>query len=367
LIPSNKDLGRMGRSDLLRLLEKAREREKQEAFQKLFKVGKAKLELAFPTLHHGFQVSSTHGPESQAPPAASSEPSHDSGSPPEPVGAVGLPAPVDDVRPRVGGDLDGGVHLHEEVMPKLFTQTVKAGNKERRVFYRQNVADDAAIRQIFGRKEYDLIGARFPGGTSFSRYRDLIDYAASMAPKRPLIVDAGANIGMASLYFAMTLPSPRILAIEPEASNVEVLTANLTDPLAGPVLDAQIFHGALASSSGAGTLIDPGNGSQSFRAVLGGDGQLPCVSINDIYAHRAPDTFPWIVKIDIEGAEAEVFSKNLEWIAETPLLIVELHDWLHPKKGTGTPFLRAIAALDRDFVYAGESVFSIANNMGAGR
>jgi FkbM family methyltransferase len=246
-------------------------------------------------------------------------------------------------------------------MKKLFTQTVKAGNKERTVYYRQNVADDAAIRQIFQRKEYDLISPRFPGGTSFPRYRDLIDYAAAMAPRRPLIVDAGANIGTASLYFAMTLPAPRILAIEPEAGNVEVLKANLDG------LDAQVFHGALASSSGTGTLVDPGNGAQSFRAELGGDGQLVCVSINDIYAHLATDAFPWIVKIDIEGAEAEVFSKNLEWIEETPLLIVELHDWLLPKKGTGTPFLRAIAALDRDFVYAGESVFSVANNMGAGR
>ena len=70
---------------------------------------------------------------------------------------------------------------------------------------------------------------------------------------------------------------------------------------------------------------------------------------------------PFIVKIDIEGFEAELFSRNLEWLDRFYVLIIELHDWMLPRQRSSQSFLRAIGALDRDFLYAGENVFSIAN------
>jgi hypothetical protein len=70
---------------------------------------------------------------------------------------------------------------------------------------------------------------------------------------------------------------------------------------------------------------------------------------------------PFLVKIDIEGAEQDLFSCNVEWIEKFPILIIELHDWLLPSQGTSRNFLKAIAPLDRDFVFFGENIFSIAN------
>jgi hypothetical protein len=61
--------------------------------------------------------------------------------------------------------------------------------------------------------------------------------------------------------------------------------------------------------------------------------------------------------------EAELFAANTGWVARTPLLIVELHDWLLPKAGTARTFLRCISQLDRDFVHIGENIFSIANDL----
>ena len=46
-------------------------------------------------------------------------------------------------------------------------------------------------------------------------------------------------------------------------------------------------------------------------------------------------------------------------------LIVELHDWLIPKGKTSQPFLQCIAKLDRDFIYRGEDIYSIANDFDA--
>ncbi len=77
---------------------------------------------------------------------------------------------------------------------------------------------------------------------------------------------------------------------------------------------------------------------------------------------RSGGYFPFIVKIDIEGFESELFSGNTDWINEFPVLIIEMHDWLFPGQRTSTNFLKTISQLDRDFVYLGENVFSIRND-----
>jgi hypothetical protein len=69
------------------------------------------------------------------------------------------------------------------------------------------------------------------------------------------------------------------------------------------------------------------------------------------------------VKIDIEGAEADVFARNTDWLKRTPVVMIELHDWLFPKKQTAAAFLRCIADEPRDFIGAGENVISIAHNL----
>lgn len=73
--------------------------------------------------------------------------------------------------------------------------------------------------------------------------------------------------------------------------------------------------------------------------------------------------FPFIVKVDIEGAEADIFAGNTDWLKNTPLVIIELHDWLMPKQGTAAGFLQCIAGQPRDFIAMGENVFSIAHTL----
>ncbi len=52
-------------------------------------------------------------------------------------------------------------------------------------------------------------------------------YAIDLPFLPKTIVDAGANIGTASIYFAQAYPEARIIAIEAEASNFEVLVRNV--------------------------------------------------------------------------------------------------------------------------------------------
>src|SRR5260370_13944534 len=53
---------------------------------------------------------------------------------------------------------------------------------------------------------------------------DEYDSPFQLSPR--VIVDAGANVGMATLFFAQRDPEAKILAIEPEASNFEMLKQN---------------------------------------------------------------------------------------------------------------------------------------------
>jgi hypothetical protein len=45
------------------------------------------------------------------------------------------------------------------------------------------------------------------------------------------------------------------------------------------------------------------------------------------------------------------------------VLVIELHDWMLPRAANSGPFLREIAVRDRDFVYHGENIFSISNQL----
>ena len=131
-------------------------------------------------------------------------------------------------------------------------------------------------------------------------------------------------------------------------------------------LDVEPQQAALASSSGSSKVVDAGLGYWGYRteSAGGGSGGVPNVTVGDIYRRHEQGFFPFMVKIDIEGAEQEVFSANTEWVAETPVIIVELHDWMLPKQGSALPFLRTIADLDRDFLHLGENAISIANKLG---
>jgi FkbM family methyltransferase len=163
---------------------------------------------------------------------------------------------------------------------------------------------------------------------------------------------------------AANLPRALVVAIEPNNANFQLLVKNVEG------LDVETIHGAISSTSGSARVVDPGKGHWGYRTeAVDGDSRaaetVPRVTVNDIYGRHASSFFPYIVKIDIEGGEMDLFSANTEWVDRTPLIIIELHDWLLPKRGTAGPFLKCISKLDRDFVYSGANmnIYSIANDL----
>jgi hypothetical protein len=67
-----------------------------------------------------------------------------------------------------------------------------------------------------------------------------------------------------------------------------------------------------------------------------------------------------IVKLDVEGAEMNIFSDAYsEWLSKTRLLIVELHDRMKP--GSSDPFWKAIRQFDFTRFDRGENLCFINN------
>jgi FkbM family methyltransferase len=71
---------------------------------------------------------------------------------------------------------------------------------------------------------------------------------------RPLIADVGANIGLSVLYFIDNLPSPHIMAIEPDLENFKLLSKNVDG------LDVETIRRAASSTKGKTRVVDPGRG-----------------------------------------------------------------------------------------------------------
>lgn len=175
--------------------------------------------------------------------------------------------------------------------------------------------------------------------------------------RTPLIIDCGGNIGLAARYFAENFSAARIVCIEPEAANIALARRN---NVSGNI---DFLHCAVGSRPGRGAIIDPALGNNAFRIEASPDGGTEILSINHLLARYGTQYSPFIVKIDIEGFENELFSEHTEWVDKFPLLIVELHDWMLPRQGTTRNFLKTVAPLDRDFVFRGENVFSISNTL----
>jgi len=64
-----------------------------------------------------------------------------------------------------------------------------------------------------------------------------------------------------------------------------------------------------------------------------------------------------VVKVDIEGADKELFRSNTDWMDRTDLIAIELHDWLFPNVETSQSFMKTIARRPHQIAMRGENLF----------
>jgi FkbM family methyltransferase len=168
---------------------------------------------------------------------------------------------------------------------------------------------------------------------TFHQIFQLQQYECQYARAPLTLIDAGANIGLASIYFASLFPNLSIIAIEAEQSNFSLLTHNVkrfdnVTPVFCALWNRDIAIDVIDSGSGnwGFTTKEPGchnSSTNSFVHTI--PGRTIC-SIMQEYGIKRLD----ILKMDIEGAEREVFRGDLAWIHDTDAIIVELHEVKSP-------------------------------------
>ena len=170
-----------------------------------------------------------------------------------------------------------------------------------------------------------------------------------------VILDAGANIGLASIYFANKFPSARIIAVEPEASNYSLLKRNVL-----PYERIVPLQCALWGENSRIKLIDPGFGKWGFQTHASEQAKATAVRDEveavtvDRIMHDHGIEFIDVLKMDIEGAEKEVFENATPWIDKVGILIVELHERL--KQGCNRSFYNATNNFELEWK-RGENIF----------
>lgn len=214
------------------------------------------------------------------------------------------------------------------------------------VHVRTGNSDVATLRQIFRDREYDLDHPAEMGTRIQRRYHESL-----AAGRWPIIVDAGANIGASALYFESCFPEARIVSIEPDPHNCAMLRRNV-----GGRPNHVVMEAAIGANPGFVTLSNQALGwaVRSERAESG----FPIVTVEDAFRASGGDD-PLIVKIDIEGFESDLFADNLDWIAKTPVIAVEPHDWMLPGKMTSASFQKALAAHDFEIYIKGENLLYV--------
>jgi hypothetical protein len=67
------------------------------------------------------------------------------------------------------------------------------------------------------------------------------------------------------------------------------------------------------------------------------------VTIADILREGPTPRELFMIKIDIEGFESDLFADNVDWIASPAVIMIELHDWMLPGQYSSASFQKAMA------------------------
>jgi len=158
-----------------------------------------------------------------------------------------------------------------------------------------------------------------------------IYFFESKSPE-PVIIDAGAHIGLSTLYFKQLYPQAKIIALEPITENFALLEKNIWE---NNLSNAQSYQLALAPHTGELTLhADLENNWQSTTGVIPGNWtssqntrtiSVPCAPLANFLNQKID-----LLKIDIEGLEQAVLLSAVAQIKNVSQIICEFHP--HPKQ-----------------------------------
>jgi FkbM family methyltransferase len=204
---------------------------------------------------------------------------------------------------------------------------------------RPNTSDIPTFYQIFIGKEYEF---------------DL-----PFEPKS--IIDGGANIGLSTIYLKSKFPNAKVICVEPDEENFEVLKANVQG-----LKDVTLLKGGLWHTKTMLNISDKYNAGKWAMVVEEAEvsdkdkSLIETFTIDEILETSGLESID-LLKLDIETAERELFSKNFQsWLPKTKAIVIELHDWM--SKGCSKPFFGAINRSFSNYSYSAKGENTIIVN-----
>jgi FkbM family methyltransferase len=217
---------------------------------------------------------------------------------------------LNDIKPSLGL-IQAFVYLIQEVRCSFLngnrSYTLISKNSQFPLICRANTSDAAVFRQIFIETEYSCLD-------------DLSNVE--------LIVDCGANVGYSSAYLLTRFPTSTVICIEPDPANFMMLEKNLA-PYKERV---KLINTGIWSHPADLKVVETPYRDGGAWAI-----QVRECKLDEIPEMRATDLGTIlkesgaekisVLKMDVEGAEAVVFSKNYEsWLPFVDNIAIELHD-----------------------------------------
>lgn len=147
---------------------------------------------------------------------------------------------------------------------------------------------------------------------------------AELNSAAPRILDCGANIGLASLYFKRLYPAARITAYEADPAIHEILADNLSRNRAE---DVETIQAAVWKENGSIRFACEGADSGAVAEVTTNtqaqQREVPAIRLRDLLEAEPVD----LLKLDIEGAERAVLADCAGALGNVRAILMELHDF----------------------------------------
>lgn len=139
----------------------------------------------------------------------------------------------------------------------------------------------------------------------------------------PVILDLGTNVGLTVVDFKMLYPGAKIYAYEMDKENYDMAVKNCDG-----LQDVFLFNKAVWVNSGF-VEYDKNVNDDAYKIDVssGNSGnkiQVATISIDDIIAKNNLTVIDY-VKMDIEGAEYEIFQQETNWLKLTREIKIEVH------------------------------------------
>jgi len=178
-----------------------------------------------------------------------------------------------------------------------------------------------------GRTKLDDSVWFYPDATSFAHAYEQIylcgiyDIGNKVGPN-PRIIDCGANVGLATLYWKTRYPNAKITALEADPAIYAYLAQNVAQSSA---TDLEILNLAIWSKPGELWFMPQGADSGSIvSSETSGAIRIEAVSLAEILSNGPVD----LLKMDIEGAECDVIVGAESALANVQRIFVEYHSFI---------------------------------------